>query len=425
MPTDSMRSPQGPSESYNASWDLLKWLEYQRAQFGDIYKAIIYGRDVYVVSDPEYVLHILRANWQNYRKGLAARRVGLLLGPGLISSEGAFWKSQRRLIQPAFNHNVISGFKKVIVDANVALLSEWERAAQKKVSVNATHDISFMVLEIVLSSIFGEDYRTAANHFGIIAEEWTRDLQFAQRFRPLHKAVIQIAAQRRAEHRTDVDFLGILMAARDRDSGEAMSDGQLATEIMTLIVAGHETTALTLNWTWYLLAKNPNVEAKLSDELSGLPADELPDFGDLSKSNYVSQVVEEALRLYPPVWLITRKAVDDDYLGDYFVPAGTEIYLSPYIIQRHPDLWRAPEQFDPDRFSPDQSKGRHSLAMHPFSAGPRNCIGEALARFEMQIHLMMIARKLRMRCSDDRPLDLDPGVNLRNKFDFILQPQLK
>jgi cytochrome P450 len=425
MPGGAGKIPHGPCEPYDPSQELVDWMELQRRQFGDIYRACVYGSDIYVVSDPQYVHHILRKNWQNYRKGLAIKRVELLLGRGLISSEGDFWKSQRRRIQPAFHHTVIAGLTKVITDANATLLEKWERAARNRESVNVTHDISLMVLEMVLVSIFGEDYPQVAPHFSILAEESARDLQFAQTFKPLRKVVARVAAQRRAEGRIGMDFLGMFMEARDRDSGEVMSDAQLVTEIITLIVAGHETTALTLNWTWYLLAKNPDAEEKFVAELEILCGDHLPELAELQKFTYTRQILDEALRLYPPVWLITRKAQHDDRLGDYVVPAGTEIYFSPYLIQRHPDLWKAPERFDPGRFDPDRSRDRHPLAMHPFSAGPRNCIGEALARLEMQIHLLMIGKRLRLRRADETPLELEFGVNLRNRHDFIMTPEIR
>ncbi len=417
--------PSGPSERYDKSQDLLSWMEVHRVQFGNIYRASIHGSNVYVVSEPEYVQHILRRNWQNYRKGLEVKRVSLLLGPGLISSEGEFWKTQRRMLQPAFHHKVISALNGIIIEANAALLRKWEQSAKYNRSVNVTHDVSLMVLELVLTSIFGEDYQHVVPHFSILTEETARDLQFAQRFRSLRKVVAQVAAQRRAANRTCTDFLGLLMEARDRGSGNVMPDAQLVTEIMTLIVAGHETTALTLNWTWYLLSKNPNVEERLSHELSRVNADGFPELTASSPPNYVNQVLDEALRLYPPVWLITRKALNDDYLGDYFVPAGTEVYFSPYIIQRHPDHWRDPDCFNPDRFDPSQLEVGHALAMHPFSAGPRNCIGEALARLEMQVHLVMLTKRLRLFCEDEAPLDLDLGVNLRSKRDFIMTPEIK
>jgi cytochrome P450 len=425
MAAKPRRIPPGPDEKYHTSQDLLSWMSDNFKQFGDIYKASIYGANAYVVTDPQYASYVLRENWRNYKKGQLIKRIGLLLGNGLILSEGEFWKSQRRMIQPAFHNEAVGALTNVITKATVALLDKWRRAAQEKSSVNVTSDISLMILEIVLISIFGDDYQQVAPHFSVLSSESARDLQFAQAFRPLGKMVADVAAQRRKENRTSTDILGVLMEARDRESGQAMPDRQLVSEIMTLIVAGHETTALTLNWTWYLLAQNSEAEEKLSRELGSLCGSEVFELRDLPKFPYTRQVIEEAMRLYPPVWLMTKKALKDDQIGDYFVPAGTEIYISPYLIQRHPALWEAPDSFDPDRFDPDRSRGRHELATLPFSAGPRKCIGEFLARVEMQIHLMTIAKQLRLRCVSVKPLELDLGVNLRNKYDFIMTPEIK
>jgi cytochrome P450 len=411
------------AEPYDPSARMVDWMESQRALHGDIFKASVYGTDVYVISHPDYVQHILRKNWPNYTKGLAIRRVTLLLGSGLISSEGAVWKKQRRMIQPAFQPRVIATLKQLIIDTNKALIEKWEQSATKNEAINVTRDISDMILNFVLASIFGEDYPQVAPEFRSLADEFDRDLQFAQTFRPLRRVIHQVAVQRRAEGRSGSDFLGLLMDAKDRDSGESMTDNQLATQILTLIVAGHETTSLTLSWIWYLLSKNPAAAEKVLIEAERVGKKGLPDFAALSQSGYLSQVADETLRLFPPVWQITRKAIKDDFLGEYFVPARTEIYFSPYVIQRHPDLWNAPEQFDPDRFSPEQTRARHPLAMHAFSAGARNCIGEEVARFEILIHLVMIAQKFRLHATGDEPLDLDFGVNLRNRHDFIMTLQ--
>jgi cytochrome P450 len=417
--------PPGPVEAYDSSVGLIDWIDENFDQFGDIYKASIYSGDAYVIRNLQHVRHVLQRNWQNYTKGLSIKRVELLVGRGLISSEGELWKRQRRLVQPAFHHDVIAGLLPIITDANTKLLKKWERAARQKTSVNITHDLSVMVLELVLRSIFSEDYDQIAPEFGILTEESARDLHFAQAFRPLRTVVARIAGQRRAENRTCADFLGMFMEARDRNSGAAMTDGQLVTEIITLIVAGHETTALTLNWAWHLLGLNAEAEDRLAAEVGALPEDEVPDFEALAQFSYTGQIIDETLRLYPPVWLITRKALHDDRLGDYFVPAKTEIYFSPYLIQRQPDLWKDPDRFDPGRFDPDRSPDRHPLATHPFSAGPRICIGETLARFEMQLNLIIISKRLRLRPTDARPPELAFEVNLRNKPDFIMAPQAK
>lgn len=415
------RIPPGPPEEYRAKEDLLEWMDRQFRTFGDIYKASITGSSAYVIRDVEFAHHVLVENWQNYVKGKDIERVALLLGNGLMVSEGELWKRQRRMIQPAFNQESIATLSKVIVAVNSGLLRKWQSAAQRNESVNVTHDVSGMALEVVLRFIFGEDYEEASSHFEILSVEQARDMAFARSFRALGKVILQIADRKRKDSAPATDALSIMMQARDPQSGELMPDRYLIDETLTLIVAGHETTASTLSWTWYLISQHPEVEQRLISELETLPTP--LEFDDLPKFPYARQVIEEAMRLYPAGWSLSRKALRDDWLGDYFVPAGTELYLPPYFIQRHPNLWEEPDRFNPDRFRPENSKHRHRMAMIPFSAGPRNCIGTHFARFEMQIHLMTIARCLRLEYVASKPVELDAGVNLRSKHDFMMYPK--
>lgn len=418
------RIPPGPEEKYDTREDLLRWIDRQFKEYGDIYKGSVYGANAYVLRAPEYAQHVLRKNWQNYPKGQAIKRIALLLGSGLMVSEGDLWKKQRRMIQPAFHRSAIATLMDVITKANVALCEAWTRAAQDKQKVNVTRDVSLMALGVVLTAIFGADHEPAMAHFNLLSDESARNLEFAQEFRSLGKFVVELAGQRRKQNLHSADMLGMLMEARDRDTGERMSERQLVNEILTLVVAGHETTASTLNWAWYLLSQHPQVEAKLSRELASVPIGDVVSIDGLTRFPYTRQVLEETLRLYPAGWLMTRRALRDDQIGEYFVPAGTEIYIPPYFIQRHPALWPAPDQFDPDRFDPAQPQERHPLAMLPFSAGPRNCIGDLLARVEMQIHLMTIAKRLRLRYEDKTPPEMDAGVNLRSRHDFLMMPEI-
>jgi cytochrome P450 len=417
------RIPPGPQEEYRTTDDLLKWMSRQFGIFGNIYRASVYGTAVYAIRDVEFAHHVLVENWQNYVKGQSIGRVALLLGNGLMVSEGELWKRQRRMIQPAFNHQSTGPLTKLIAAVNSGLLGKWQLAARRNESVNVTRDVSGMALEIVLRFILGDDYEKVGFHFDLLSQEKARDMAFARSFRALAKILLQVIDRRRKNPSTSTDALGMLMQARDPQSGQLMQDRQLVDEIFTLIVAGHETTASTLNWTWYLISQHPEVEQRLSNELNSLTT--FTEFDDLPRFLYTRQIVDEAMRLYPAGWLLTRKALRDDRLGEYFVPAGTEIYVPPYFIQRHPDVWEEPDRFNPDRFRPENSKHRHRLATIPFSAGPRNCIGALFARIEMQFHLLTIARHLRLRYVQSRPIELDAGVNLRSKYDFIMYPEAK
>ena len=418
------RIPPGPVESYDTSRELLDWMGEQFALFGDIFRASAFGTDIYAVRHPQYAQHVLRRNWQNYRKGTGVKRVAFLMGNGLVLSEGNHWKTQRKMIQPAFHRSAIGEFVRVITATNRELLDEWRLAAQKGEHVNVTRDVSTMVLKSVLLSIFGDDYQKIALEFSILSEDAGRDLHFAQEFWALRKLVGQIVTQRRADNVAASDFLGMLMEAREAESGQPMSDSRLISEIMTLVVAGHETTAGTLNWTWYLLSQHPSVDERLAKEVERL-SDDSYYLHDLPRFSYTRQIIDETLRLYPAVWLMTRRVVSDDVLGDFFVPKGAEVYISPYFLQRHPALWSEPDRFCPDRFNTDLSRDRPELAMLPFGAGPRNCVGELFARVEMQIHLMMAASALRLRYACERPPEFDVGVNLRSKNDFIMRPEFR
>ncbi len=419
------RFPPGPVEAFNPAAELFGWIGDNFNKFGDIFRASVFAQDVYVTRDPRHAQQVLQRNWQNYKKGHAIKRVGLLLGNGLMVSEGEFWKQQRRMIQPAFIPKMVGEMIGAIRDINLALVTKWELAARENQPINVTRDISLMVLEAMLVSIFGDDYNEMAPHFRILSDKTARDLKFAREFTSSSGKIMELAVRRRARNAIPRDILGVLMTARDRDSGKVMQDQQLVNEVITLIVAGHETTASTLNLTWYLLSEHSEVDSKLALELLAEASNHNFELDQFPEFPYTQQVLEEVLRLFPAGWLMTRRALKDDHLGNYFVPAKTEIYISPYFIHRNPSLWDAPDTFNPDRFKAEYSKDRHPMAMLPFSAGPRNCIGEYLARVEMQIHLMTAASRLRLRFTDVPPLEFEAEVNFRSIHDFIAVPQLR
>jgi len=423
--TTSGPVPPGPSEPYSAAADLLSWMQQNFERYGDIYKASVYGGDVYVVNAPEYAEYVLLRNWQNFlRKGQAVKRIALSLGNGLISSNGPLWVKQRRMIQPAFTRSAVGALLDAIIRPNLALREKWRHAASSGATVDVTQEVSGTVLEVTLLAIFGEDYARVAGHFQIIAEE-SRNLEFAQTCNALSKIIVGIVTDRRREGRDAADILGAMMRARDREGGRPMPDAQLAREALTLVIAGHETTASVLNWTWYLLARHPAIEERLVSEIRGVGDGDLQDLETLGRFGYTRQVIEEALRTYPPLWLMTRTTIKPDKLGEYAVPAGTEIYISPYLLQRHPRLWQDPDRFDPDRFASGDSPEQNRLSMCPFGAGPRNCIGEFFARVEMQLHLLIIASQLQLRYDEPAPAETVAGVNLLSRHHFIMAPRLR
>jgi cytochrome P450 len=418
------KSPPGPVQAYDPSEDLLGWLELNCKRYGDIYSASIYGRSVYVINAPQMAEHVLLRNWRNYvRKGQAVKRIALSLGPGLISSNGDTWASQRRMIQPAFTRDAVGTLFDAICVPNQSLLARWQRAAAAGHNVDVTHDLSVTVLEVTLRAIFGSDYDRVAPHFQIVAEE-ARDLEFAQIYSDLGSRIVALVQARRERHQDAADILGRMMAARDRQ-GLPMADAQLAREALTLVVAGHETTAGVLNWLWYLLAKHPQIQARVAAEVRDAKGQAGLSIGMLGRLSDTGKVLEEALRCYPPLWLMTRETLKPDRLGGYHVPRGTEIYISPYLMQRHPRLWQDPQRFDPGRFDAESRENQPRLSMCPFGAGPRNCIGEYFARVEMQVHVATIIDTLSMCSTDAETPQIVAGVNLLSRDHFIMRPRFR
>ena len=399
------------------------------AEHGDAFRVFspVTQSHIYVLSHPEHVKHVLVANPQNYTKGIGIERVGILLGNGIMVSEGELWRRQRKMIQPAFHRDSIARMVGHIRDANRQLLEKWTSCADNSEEINLTQDMSEVTLRIVLLAVFGgdlEDISTAAggNPFALLTEETERNLNFAYKFRSLSRLIMDCINRRRAQPQERFDLLAMLMAARDRKSGAAMPDKQLLDEVMTLIVAGHETTASALNWMWYLLSQHPIVEQRLHQELDNLAV--LPaTIEDTSQLPYTRQVIEETLRLYPPGWLLTRRSIDEDNICGCPVAPNTDVFVSPYIVHRHPEFWDQPEQFDPDRFTPSQTAQRNRFAYLPFALGPRACIGEQFAMVEMLLHTALLARHIRLRHVPKQPVELECQVNLRTKHNLHMQPE--
>src|SRR5688572_3846954 len=432
--TDALRLPPlaGPQFDIGAEDNVIPRLTELFARHGDIYRFHSPGRreDVWVINHPDDVKRVLVSNHRNYTKGSGLERVRILLGDGIMTSEGELWKRQRYMMQPSFHRRVISGFAQLIDASNERFIAKWEAQAARGELVNVTDDMSELTLEIVLKSIFGTDLERLSadmgtNPFELVMRETTRDLKFAYQFRQLTRLVSELIARRRAEAGEHFDFLAMLMDARDKQSGAPMSDRELIDEVMTLIVAGHETTAAGLTWTWYLLSQNPAAEALLHAEVDAAARQAAPGFAALERLTYTRNVVDEALRLFPPGWLLSRRTIDADSLSGCEVPAGTDVLMCIYQLHRHPRYWKEPHAFRPERFDAAHESERPRFAYLPFAAGPRHCIGETFALYEMYMHLYKVARRYRLTCVHDRPLELEAHINLRSKYPLMMKLELR
>jgi cytochrome P450 len=402
--------------------DSLERMRELFALYGDIYRVYAPGRKsyTYVIHHPDDVKRVLVSNHKNYTKGVGLDRVKILLGNGIMTSEGDFWRRQRYMMQPMFHRRVITEFADIIAAANDRFILRWEAQAARGESVNVTDDMSELTLDIVLRAVFGTDLdrlsaQSGGNPFAVVTKEPARNLQFAYKFRSLGKLVAELVRRRTTESEEHFDFLAMLMRARDKETGDAMSERELIDEVMTLVVAGHETTASALNWTWYLLALHPQAEARLHAEIAAAPAMPAPSLGEMEALPYTQQVVNEALRLYPPGWLLSRRAIGADVLAGFDIPAGTDVLLSPYLLHRHPQFWPDPDAFRPERFAPENEAERPRFAYMPFAAGPRHCIGETFALYEMLMHLYKVARRYRLTYLPTEPIELEAQINLRTK----------
>jgi cytochrome P450 len=407
-----------------ATGDVLERMIELFARHGDVYRTYVPAQRsyTYVVHHPDDVKHVLVSNHENYTKGFERDRIKVLLGLGLMTSEGDLWTRQRRMMQPLFHRRVVEKFAQVIREENDRLIARWENQAAQGQRVNITEAMSELTLRIILRCIFGRDMDALSERFAVVTREPARNLDFVYKFRALGKSVADLIGARREHPAECFDYLSLLLSARDKESGEAMSERQLIDEILTLVVAGHETTASVLNWTWYLLSQHPDTEAHLHADVAARDAESVG-FAPLESLVYTRQVLDEVMRLYPPGWLLSRRTIGPDILGGFEVPGGADVLVPLYLVHRDPRFWAEPDAFRPERFAPGLEAGRPRFAYVPFAAGPRHCIGETLALYEMLMHLQHVVPRYRMSYVPDRPIALEAQINLRTRHPMYVQLQ--
>src|SRR5262249_41190950 len=372
------------------------------------------------------------------KESLDYRVLKRFLGEGLVTSDGALWLRQRRLMQPAFHRSSIAAFAQLMVERTHALLKHWEGAALDRRPVDVYSEMRRLSLDVVTRALFGvnvhEDARVAGNAFAILSEELANHLYSPLFFFFLHPALLtpsnrraraalrtldrivgSIIARRRAQSSTtDDDLLSLLLRARDEETdGGGMDDRQNRDEVMTVLLAGHETTAATLSWTWYLLDRHRDNAERLRAEILDALGDRDPTVEDLPQLGAATRAIEEAMRLYPPAWIIARVAKEEDEIGGYRVPPGTVVTLSPYLTHRSAEAWSEPERFDPAGFTAERSAERPRFAYFPFAGGPRQCIGSEFALTEATLVLATIIRRYRLESASRREVLPQPLTTLR------------
>jgi cytochrome P450 len=428
---DDNRLPPGPDTPQPVGVDpaTLELLTRLRDEYGDIV-AITKpnGRQAYFINDAAEVRKLLVRHHSRYQKGPGFERVKMLLGNGLIVSDGETWRRSRRMIQPAFTRQNVHRLIGLMVECAEARIARWKPVADAGGVLDITQEMSDFALELILRCIFGDDYERSIlsqgeNPFAFLSKDAERNLRIVMQVRETRDLILQVINERRVRDDSDaLDFLSMYMNATDK-TGAGFSDEELLDEIVTLIVAGYETSAGTLNWAWYLVAGHEEAEKPLLAEARELLANPATiDQQTLADMHYTQQLLEETLRLYPPVWIFSRRAIEDDVLERCDVATGTDIYLSPYILHRNEAYWPDPERFDPGRFGEDSPYKKGERPYFPFSLGPRRCLGEYFSFLEMKVHLGLLIQKFRMTLVDQEEPELDLGINLRTKNSILLRP---
>ncbi len=434
----SLKLPPGPKARYPMQFvvELAKdriGLFKKMSEMGDVTHLDVWKEELTLVQDPDLIKQVLVTNQKNFVKGYALERVKVLLGEGLLTNEGESHLRQRRLAQPAFHKQRIEAYAGVMGAYADRIAAEWTDGGMRDIH----EDMMRLTLGVAGQTLFDEDVDGDASDVaqaldlslrmfdlallpgGTLLEyipiPWVKKVHAARQ--KMDDLIFRMIRERRQDMTDRGDLLSMLIASQDSEDGTGMSDKQLRDEIVTIMMAAHETTAIALSWTWYLLSQNPEVEARLHAEVDSVLADgHAPTLEDYSKLTYTRKVFSESMRLYPPAWMLERRALNDCEIGGYKVKKGTMVMMSQFLMHRDPRWWENPETFDPERWNPDKVAERPKFAYFPFGAGTRICIGEQFAWMEGILLIAAISRKWKFEHDPTHQVAMDPLVTLRPKY---------
>jgi cytochrome P450 len=392
---------------------------------------------IYQVSSPAGVGRLLHDNHRNYSKDVATfGTLRLFLGNGLFTSDGDFWRRQRRLAQPAFHRRRVANFGALMTDATLAKLERWRTRVSQDRPLDVADEFMRLTMEVATLALFSTSGRGDIDKIGSAITTLLDDVTFRFTFpfypplkvptprnrrflaarATLDAIVYRIIAERRQRPDEHDDLLAMLMQARDEETGEGMSDRQLRDEVVTLFLAGHETTANALTWASFLLSTHVAVERRLRAEVDEALQGRVPTASDLPRLPYTRMVIDETLRLYPPAWITNRRAIEADAVCGYRIPADATVSISPYVTHRDPTLWENPEGFDPERFPPERSARRPHYAYFPFGGGPRQCIGKGFALMEATLVLALLTQRYELHLVPGRRGETEALATLRPRY---------
>ncbi|MFI6066637.1 cytochrome P450 [Micromonospora sp. NPDC051227] len=421
----------GPGLLLAMSRDRLGMMTSAAARYGDAARLPVGPKQLYFFNHPDHAKHVLADNNANYEKGIGLVHARRALGDGLLTSEGELWRKQRRVIQPAFQNRRLADYAGVVGEEAAGLV----RRLSGRIGgapVDVLEEMTALTLGVLGRTLLDSDLSSFADvddSFAAVQDQamfelttlsavptWVplpRQLRFRRARRHLQRVVDSLVESRGGEADESDDVLSRLIVSTRAEADPRVGRQRLRDELVTLLLAGHETTASTLGWSLYLIDRHPEVARRLREEAREVLGDRLPVYDDLHRLTYTATVVQEAIRLYPPVWILPRKAREDDEVGGFHVPAGADILVCPYTLHRHPRFWPEPERFDPDRFGSGHGAERPRYAYIPFGAGPRFCVGSNLGMMEAVFVLAMVMRELRLVVPPGQRVRPEPMLSLR------------
>ncbi|WP_405094258.1 cytochrome P450 [Micromonospora sp. NBC_01392] len=411
--------------------DRLGMMTTAAARWGDAARLPVGPKTLYFFNHPGHAKHVLADNAANYHKGIGLVHARRALGDGLLTSEGELWRKQRKVVQPAFQSRRIAAQAGIVAEEAAALVDRL-RTLGRQGPVDVFHEMTGLTLGVLGRTLLDTDlgrFPSIGRDFTAVQDQamfelatlsavppWVplpRQLRFRRARRRLQTIVDQLVDER-GDHSGDRDdVLSRLIVSARAEPDPRVGRQRLRDELVTLLLAGHETTASTLSWALYLVDKHPEVRERLREEATTVLGDRLPTFDDLGRLRYTAMVIDEVVRLYPPVWILPRKTLADDVVGGYHVPAGVDVLICPYTLHRHRAFWDRPEEFDPERFDPVRSTDRPRYAYIPFGAGPRFCVGNHLGLMEAAFVLSMLVRELRLTKVATHQVVPEPMLSLR------------
>jgi cytochrome P450 len=415
--------------------DPLPFLSRMVREYGDVVCLGGFGsQKFYLVTHPRDIEHVWKTHHRNYVKGANFQLLRPLGGAGLFLNEGDSWRSQRKLLQPAFHLPRLIGMADTITASVAAMLERWRGEIVPGKPFDLEHEMMDLLIEISVKTLFGTEvtgdaetvHHAITTAFSILHRRvlsavpfpwWVpfpSHVRFLRAVASLEEVVYRIIEERRREAVEGNDVLSTLLSVRD-EAGEPMPDRQIRDEVVTMLVAGHESTGTSLSWTLYLLSRYPSVARRVEGELREVLSGRPPGFQDLPNLPYLSMVLKESLRLYPPFWLLTRTPLADDELAGHRIPAGSILMFSAFVTQRRPDFWPNPEAFDPERFLPERSEGRPQFAYYPFGGGPRVCIGGRLAEMQSLLVLASVLQRYDFHAVPGQRVEPAAMLSLRPK----------